>query len=64
MALRRTLEMLKLGEKINDELYRSTVSRPKLLDARWRFVSADELRRLRAIRAPHALQPSTSRVGI
>lgn len=27
MALRRALEMLKAGERINDELYRSTVHR-------------------------------------
>ena len=35
MALRRTLEMLKLGEKINDDLYRSTLRRPRV---RGRFV--------------------------
>jgi hypothetical protein len=29
MALRRALEMLKAGERINDELYRSTVDGPR-----------------------------------
>ena len=29
MALRRALEMLKAGERINDQLYRSTVDGPR-----------------------------------
>jgi len=43
MALRRTLEMLKLGERINDELYRSTLRRPRPLG---RFVPADQVLRV------------------
>lgn len=30
MALLRTLELLKLGEEINDELYRATTKRPRV----------------------------------
>ena len=36
MALRRALEMLRTGERINDQLYRSTTEhRPRPLGRRW-----------------------------
>ena len=44
MALQRTLEMLKLGERINDELYRATLRRrPRPLG---RFIPAEQVLRV------------------
>jgi hypothetical protein len=51
MALRRALEMLKAGERINDELYRSTVHRLRRPEvAIWVYQPG---------RAPIALKPAT-----
>ncbi|HEX5039182.1 MAG TPA: hypothetical protein VFW95_03500 [Candidatus Limnocylindria bacterium] len=43
MALQRTLEMLKLGERINDDMYRSTFRRPRPIG---RFVPAEKVLRV------------------
>ena len=64
MALTRTLEMLKAGERINDLLYRSTVNGTRQPLAR-RLAAVAATRSVRGIRsviqAPHAyaaLDPS------
>lgn len=44
MALQRTLEMLKLGERINDDLYRSTLRRRPAVVGR--FVPAERVLRV------------------
>jgi len=64
MALTRTLEMLKAGERINDLLYRATLSRSRQPLAH-RLAAVAATRSMRGIRtvmrAPHtfpALDPS------
>ena len=43
MALQRTLEMLKRGERINDELYRATLQRRRPIG---QFVPAEKILRV------------------
>jgi hypothetical protein len=46
MALQRTLQMLKLGERVNDELYRSTIRRPRPIGL---FIPAERVTRVRPL---------------